>query len=162
MLIPLPEFTLLHVLLSVVGILAGLVVIGGLMSGTLLNGWIGVFLTATILTNATGFFFPFTRILPSHIVGGLSLVILPIAMAALYWKHLAGGWRRVFVVASVVAVYFNVFVLVVQLFQKFPLLIAVAPTQQSPAFAVSQLIVLGLFVGLGRAALHGFRAEMAN
>ncbi|MEO8140367.1 MAG: hypothetical protein ABI742_12015, partial [Gemmatimonadota bacterium] len=133
MLIPLPEFTLLHVLLSVVGILAGVVVIGGLIAGTRLNSWIAVFLATTFLTNATGFFFPFARILPSHIVGGISLVILPIAMAALYWKHLAGGWRRVFVVTSVIAVYFNVFVLIVQLFQKFPLLIAVAPTQQSPA-----------------------------
>ncbi len=159
MLIPLPAFTLLHVLLSLLGILAGLVVIGGLMSGTRLNGWIATFLATTILTNATGFFFPSARILPSHIVGGISLVILPIAAAALYWKRLAGGWWTTFVVLSVVAVYFNVFVLVVQLFQKFPLLIVVAPTQQAPAFIVTQLIVLGLFIVLGRAALRGFAAE---
>ena len=158
----LPTFALLHVLLSIVGILAGLVVVGGLMAGKRLDGWIGLFLVTTILTNVTGFFFPFAKLLPSHILGGLSLVILPIAIVALYGKHLAGGWRRVFVVATVVALYFNVFVLIVQLFSKFPLLIATAPTQKEPPFLVSQLLVLVLFVWLGRAALKGFRAESAT
>lgn len=161
MILDLPTFTLIHVVLSLVGIIAGLVVVGGLMAGVRLDGWTGIFLATTVLTNATGFGFPFVTLLPSHIVGGLSLLILPVAIAARYWKHLAGAWRQIFVVTTVVALYFNVFVLVVQLFQKFPLLIAVAPTQKAPAFVVSQLIILAIFFGLGRAALKGFRARQS-
>jgi hypothetical protein len=153
----LPTFALVHVLLSLVGIFAGLVVVGGLISGRRLDGWITMFLVTTILTNITGFFFPFPKLLPSHILGGLSLVILPLTVAALYWKRLAGGWRRVFVITTVVALYFNCFVLVVQLFSKFPLLIATAPTQKEAPFALTHLIVLAMFIGLGRAAVKGFR-----
>ena len=111
MLFDVPTFTLIHVVLSLVGIVAGLVVVGGLMAGVRLNGWTGLFLVTTVLTNVTGFGFPSRVLLPSHIVGGLSLIILPVAIAARYWKHLAGAWRRTFVVTSVLALYFNVFVL---------------------------------------------------
>lgn len=152
----LPAFTLVHVVLSLVGILAGLVVVGGLMAGMLFRSWTGAYLATTVLTNATGFFFPFRTLLPSHILGGLSLLLLPLAMGALYWKRLAGRARAVFVVTAVTALYFNVFVLVVQLFQKFPMLIAVAPTQQSPAFGITQALILAVFVLLGRAAWRGF------
>ncbi len=155
----LPAFALVHVLLSLVGIFAGLVVVGGLMSGKRLDGWIALFLITTVLTNVTGFLFPFAKLLPSHVLGGLSLVILPIAIVALYEKHLAGGWRRGFVVATVVALYFNVFVLIVQLFSKFPLLTATAPTQKEPPFAITHLVVLALFIWLGRAAVKGFHPE---
>jgi len=155
----LPTFALLHVLLSLVGIFAGLVVVGGLIAGKRLDTSIALFLVTTLLTNITGFFFPFPKLLPSHILGGISLVLLPIAFFAFYSKHLAGGWRRTFVITSVVALYFNVFVLVVQLFSKFPLLIATAPTQKEPPFAVTQLLVLAMFVWLGRAAVKGFRTE---
>jgi hypothetical protein len=158
----LPTFALLHVIISLVGIFAGLVVVGGFMSGKLLRGWTGLFLVTTILTNATGFFFPFAKILPSHILGGLSLLLLPIALFALYGKHLDGGWRRTFVILSVVTLYFNCFVLVVQLFSKFPLLIATAPTQKEPPFAITHLIVLAIFVWLGRAAVKGFRTSSAS
>jgi hypothetical protein len=154
-----PTFTLIHVVLSLVGIVAGLVVVGGLMAGARLNGWTGLFLATTVLTNVTGFGFPFRILLPSHIVGGLSLIILPVAIVARYWKHLAGPWRQTFVVTTVLALYFNVFVLLVQLFQKIPGLIVVAPTQKAPAFAATQLLILALFVWLGRAALKGFRTE---
>jgi hypothetical protein len=154
-----PTFALPHVVLSLVGIVAGLVVVGGLMAGVRFDGWTRVFLLTTVLTNVTGFGFPFRTLLPSHILGGISLLILPVAIAARYWQQLAGSWRQVFVVTSVVALYFNVFVLVVQLFQKFPALIAVAPTQKAPAFLGTQLIVLGLFLVLGRAAVRGFQAE---
>lgn len=157
----LPTFALFHVLLSLVGIFAGLAVVGGLISGKLLRGWTGLFLGTTILTNVTGFFFPFAKILPSHILGGISLVLLPIALFALYGKHLDGGWRRVFVITSVVTLWFNVFVLVVQLFSKFPLLIATAPTQKEPPFAITQLLVLAMFIWLGRAAVKGFRTSSA-
>ena len=127
MLIDLPTFTLIHVLLSVIGIAAGLVVVGGMMAGVRLDGWTGIYLATTILTNATGFFFPFRILMPSHIVGGLSLVILPIAVAALYWNELAGVWRGAFI------------------------------TAKEPPFAVTQLVVLIMFVALGRAAWRGFR-----
>ena len=153
----LPTFALFHVLLSLVGIFAGLVVVGGFISGRLLRGWAGFFLGTTILTNASGFLFPFVKLLPSHILGGISLVILPVALFALYAKHLEGGWRRVFVITSVATLWFNVFVLVVQLFSKFPLLIATAPTQKEPPFAVTQLLVLAMFILLGRTAVKGFR-----
>jgi hypothetical protein len=156
-----PTLALIHVVLSLLGIVAGLVVVGGLMAGVRLDGWTGLFLVTTVLTNVTGFFFPFQTLLPSHIVGGISLLILPVAIAARYRKLLAGPWRRILVVTSVTALYFNVFVLLVQLFQKFPFLIAVAPTQKAPAFVGTQLLVLALFVALGRAALRGFGAERA-
>jgi hypothetical protein len=155
----LPTFTLIHVVLSLLGIVAGLVVVGGLMAGVRLDGWIGLFLVTTVLTNLTSFGFPFRMLLPGHIVGGLSLIILPIAIAARYWRHLSGAWRQVFVVTTVLALYFNVFILVVQLFQKTPALIVVAPTQKSPAFVATNLLVLAMFVWLGRAALRGFRTE---
>lgn len=154
-----PTFALIHVVLSLVGIIAGLVLVGGFMAGARFDSWAGIFLVTTLLTNVTGFGFPFRTLLPSHIVAGISLLILPVALAALYWKGLAGGWRRIFVVTSVIALYLNVFVLLVQLFQKTPALIAVAPTQQSPGFVITQLIVLGLFIWLGRSAVTGFRTD---
>jgi len=161
MIFEITTFTLIHVVLSLLGIFAGLVVAGGLVAGKRLDGWTGLFLVTTVLTNVTGFGFAFTTLLPSHIVGGISLVVLPVAIAARYWKHLTGAWRQVFVVTTVLVLYFNVFVLVVQLFQKTPALIVAAPTQKEPPFLVTQLIVLALFVWLGRAALRGFRAESA-
>ena len=156
MIFNLATFTLLHTVLSVVGILAGLVVVGGLMAGVRYNGWIATYLATTILTNATGFGFPFVVLMPSHILGVISLIILPFAVVALYLKHLAGGWRTTFVVITVTALYFNVFVLVVQLFRKVPAMIALAPTQKEPPFLVTQLLFLALFIVLGRAALRGF------
>lgn len=152
-------FTLIHVLLSLVGIFTGLVVVGGLVAGKQLDGWTGVFLVTTVLTNVTGFFFPFVTFLPSHGVGIVSLVVLPVVIAARYWKNLTGVWRTVYVVSAVLALYLNVFVLLAQLFLRLPALIAAAPTQKEPPFLVSQLLVLVLFVWLGRAALKGFRAE---
>lgn len=150
--------TLVHVGLSIVGIVAGLVLVGGLMAGTRLDGWLGIFLSTTVLTNATGFLFPFRTLLPSHIVGVISLLILPVPVIARYSKQLAGPWRRAFVVTAVVALYLNVFVLVVQLFQKFPGLIVIAPTQKEPAFIVTQVLLLVMFIILGRAAVRGFGA----
>ena len=161
MIIDLLTFTLIHVVLSLVGIIAGLVVVGGLMAGVRFDAWTGVYFVTTVLTNVTGFGFPFATLLPSHIVGGISLLVLVVAIAARYWKHLTGAWRGVFVVSTVLALYLNVFVLVAQLFQKVPALIAVAPTQKAPAFVVTHLIVLALFVVLGMAAVRGFRTERA-
>ena len=110
----------------------------------------------TVLTNVTGFGFPFVVFLPSHGVGILSLVVLPVAIAARYWKDLAGPWRGVYVVVAVVALYRNVFVLVVQLFRRLPALLVAAPTQKEPPFVVTQLLLLALFIVLGREAFKGF------
>jgi hypothetical protein len=159
MIVDLPMFTLIHVVISVLGIISGLVVVGGLIAGSRLDGWTALFLTTTVLTSVTGFGFPFTQVLPPHIVGALSLVVLAVCIAARYWKHLAGAWRATYVITSVVALYLNVFVLVVQLFTKTPPLAQLAPTQQEPPFAVTQALVLALFVWLGRAAWHGFRTQ---
>ena len=159
MLFGITTFTLIHVVLSLVGIVAGLVVAGGLAAGRRLDGWTGLFLATTALTNITGFGFPFVTFLPSHGVGVLSLLILPIVIVARYLKALAGAWRRVFVLGSVLVLYLNVFVLVVQLFHRVPALIATAPTQKEPPFVVTQLIVLALFVWLSIAADRGYRGE---
>jgi len=155
-------FTLIHVVISILGIIAGLVVVGGLMSGTRLHGWTALFLVMTILTSVTGFGFPFTKVSPAHVVGALSLVVLAVCLAARYWKQLQGGWRTTYVITAVAALYLNVFVLVVQLFVKTPPLAQLAPTQQEAPFAVTQALVLALFVWLGWAALRGFRTEKAG
>ena len=157
MIFKITTFTLLHVALSLIGIFAGLVVAGGFVAGQRLDGWTGLFLVTTVLTNVSGFGFPFVTFLPSHAVGIISLLILPLVVAARYWKHLAGVWRGVFVGGSVFVLYLNVFVLLVQLFRRVPALIVSAPTQKEPPFVVTQLVVLVLFVWLGMAAWKGFR-----
>lgn len=139
-------FTLVHVVISLIGIVSGLVVVYAFLAAKELNGWTATFLASTVLTSITGFLFPFHRLLPSHIVGAISLVILAIAILARYGRKLAGAWRLTYVIAAMVALYFNVFVLVVQLFQKVPTLRAAAPTQSEPPFVVSQIAVLAIFV----------------
>lgn len=155
-------FLLVHVLLSLVGLFAGLVVVGGLMAGVRFSRWVSLFLVTTVLTSATGFGFPSAQVLPSHIVGALSLLVLLGAIVALYLKHLQGGWRTSFVVLSVVALYLNVFVLLAQLFVKIPAMAMLAPSPQAPVFAVTQGLVLLLFIVLGLAAVKGFRTLPAR
>jgi len=155
MIFDLPMYTLIHIVVSVVGIVAGLVVVGGLAGGSRLSGWTALFLLMTILTSITGFGFPRNGTSPAQVVGGISLIVLAVCLAALYWKRLAGGWRATFVISAVVALYLNVFVLVVQLFAKTPALVQLAPTQQETPFAATQILILALFVWLGRAALQG-------
>ena len=150
----LATFTFIHVVASVVGIFAGLVVIGGLIAGARLRGWTALFLATTIYTSVSGFGFPFTKVLPPHIVGALSLVVLAACLLALYWKRLVGRWRTVYVVTAVVATYLNCFVLVVQLFGKTPALVQLAPNQRELPFVVTQALVLAMFVWLGRAAVR--------
>lgn len=111
-------FTTLHVLISLIGIVSGLVVLVGMWSGRLLRGWTGIFLGTTILTSVTGFLFHSTSIGPPHIVGAVSLVVLAVTLASLYHFRLAGSWRKVYVCGAVIALYLNVFVAVVQAFQK--------------------------------------------
>ena len=157
MIFSITSFTLIHVLLSVVGILSGAVVAGGLAGGRHLERWSILFLVTTIATSATGFGFPFVTFLPSHAVGILSLVVLPVVIVAHYVKHFDGPWRRVYACGVVFATYLNVFVLVVQLFRRIPALIAAAPTQSEPPFALTQALVLALFIWLGIVADKGFR-----
>jgi hypothetical protein len=152
-------FTLLHVLLSLVGIFTGLVVVFGMFRSHRIKGWTGVFLATTVLTGVTGYFFPAEQILPSHVVGALSLVVLAIAIAALYIYHLAGSWRWIYIVTAVFALYLNVFVGVVQAFLKIPFLKALAPTQDEPPFVVAQAIVLVFFVTLATLLLKAFHPK---
>jgi hypothetical protein len=156
MILDIVTFTVIHVLLSLVAIFAGLVVVGGLIAGQRLDGWTGLFLVTTVLTNVTGFGFPFVTFIASHGVGIVSLVILPVVMFARYRKHLTGAWRLVYVVGVVLVLYLNVFVLLVHLFRRVPALLVSAPTQSEPAFLVTQLLVLALFVWLGIAAAKRF------
>ena len=150
-------YTFVHVLLSLVGIGSGLVVLFGLLTARRLDAWTAVFLATTAATSATGFGFPFVHFLPSHGVGIVSLVVLAVATVARYAKQLAGAWRWVYAVSAVVALYLNVFVLIVQLFRKVPALFVLAPTQSEPPFAVTQLVVLLLFVALASGAAKRFR-----
>jgi hypothetical protein len=150
-------FTLVHVMLSILGIVSGCVVVGGLIAGARLNGWTALYLTTTILTSVTGFGFRFTVVTPAHIVAVASLAVLAVCLAARYWKKLEGRWRATYVVTAVIALYLNVFVLVAQFFEKTPALLELAPAQQGPHFAITQVLVVAFFVWLGRAALRGFR-----
>jgi hypothetical protein len=153
-------FTLVHVALSLAGIGAGFVVVFGLLAAKQFEGWTKLFLWTTVATSATGFLFPFHRLLPSHIVGIVSLIVLVIAIRAHYRLHLSGAWRKTYVITAVTALYLNVFVLVAQLFLKVPALKALAPTQSEPPFQIAQLAVLVLFLVLGTLATRKFsRAE---
>jgi len=144
----LSAFTIFHVALSLVGIAAGFPVVYGLLSSKRLEGWTKLFLTTTVATSLTGFLFPIHGFTPGHAVGILSLILLTFSYLGRYRYALAGGWRRTYAVTAVAALYLNVFVLVVQSFQKIPALKALAPTQSEPPFQVTQLIVLVLFATL--------------
>jgi hypothetical protein len=144
----LSTFTLLHVIISLAGIGSGFIVVYGLLSGKPLNGWTAIFLTTTVLTNLTGFLFPFEGLKPSYIVGGISLVVLAIAIWARYGKRLAGAWRGTYVITAAIALYLNCFVAVVQAFLKVPSLRVLAPNGSEPPFLVAQLVVLAIFVWL--------------
>jgi hypothetical protein len=150
-------FTLVHVLISLVGIASGFVVMYGLLTEKRLNGWTAIFLATTVLTSATGFLFPVEHILPSHIVGVISLAVLVVALAARYARHMEHSWRWIYVVCAVLALYLNVFVAVVQSFLKVPALHALAPTQKELPFLVAQLLVMAIFVAIGILAVKRFR-----
>ena len=148
MILGMTTFTFVHVVISLAGILSGLVVLFGLIAGKRLDGWTALFLITTVATSVTGFMFPFHKLLPSHVVGAISLVVLAIAILARYSRHLAGGWRRTYVISAVIALYLNVFVLI-QLFENVPALNAMAPTQSEPPFKIAQVAVMTVFVVLG-------------
>jgi hypothetical protein len=152
----LETFTLIHVLMSLLGIGSGIVVMYGFLTNQRLNRWTAVFLLTTALTSLTGFLFPFTAMTPAIKLGIISLVVLTLAIVTRYFVHLA--WRKTYVIAACVALYFNMFVLVVQSFEKVPPLRAIAPTQKEPPFAIAQIVLLLLFVVLTTFAVKRFRA----
>jgi hypothetical protein len=150
----------IHVLISLLGIASGFVVLFGLVEGKRMDRLTAFFLTTTVLTSASGYLLPAHKLMPSHIVGAISLVVLAIAIFARYRRQLQGGWRSTYVVTATTAQYLNVFVLVVQSFMKVPALKALAPTQSEPPFAITQLLVLALFVVIGVVAVKGFGKQL--
>ncbi len=157
----LATFTLIHVIISLVGIGSGLIVLFGMFSGKRLDGMTALFLVTTVLTSVTGYGFPVEHLLPSHIVGAISLVVLAMAIVARYSFHLAGRWCAIYAVTAVMALYLNCFVLVVQSFLKVPALHALAPKGNEPPFAIAQGILLVLFIVAGILAVKKFRPEPA-
>src|SRR6476469_11020617 len=155
----LATFTLLHVIISLIAIATGLVVMSGMLGSRPMPGSTAIFLLFTILTSVTGFLFPFEKLLPSHMVGILSLVLLAIACVALYVMDLSGAWRWIYVATAMISLYLNVFVLVIQGFLKVGPLHALAPSEppSEPPFLVVQGIVLAFFVVVIIGAIRRFR-----
>jgi hypothetical protein len=151
------NFTILHVAISLVAIVSGLVVLAGMLRARRLPGWTALFLATTVLTSVTGFMFPINGLTPAIVVGLISVVILAIALMALYLKYLSGAWRWIYVVTALMALYFNVFVLIVQSFQKVPALQKLAPTQSEPPFQIAQGVTLAAVLILGTLAVRRFR-----
>jgi hypothetical protein len=149
-------FTQVHVILSLIGIAAGLVVLIGMLMGRRLDGWTALFLATTVVTSVTGFLFHSARFGPPHVIGLLSLALLVLAILARYSYHMAGSWRWVYIVTAILSLYFNVLVGVVQAFQKLPLLQPLAPTGSESPFVIVQGLVLVAFVVLTVLALKRF------
>lgn len=154
------NFTILHTAISLIAIASGLIVLAGMLRARRLPGWTAVFLVTTILTSVTGFMFPINGLTPAIVFGLISIVILVIALAALYLKHLSGAWRWIYVTTALVALYLNVFVLIVQSFQKLPALQKLAPTQSEPPFLIAQAVALIAFLILGAMATRKFRPDL--
>lgn len=157
----LQTFTLFHVVISVAGIVSGLIVVLGMLNAKTLGNWTALFLITTVATSVTGFMFPFEGFKPSYAVGILSLIALALAIVALYGRHIAGAWRWIYVVSSVVALYFNVFVAIVQSFQKVPALHAMAPAGKELPFLIAQLLAMAIFILLGVLSVKRFHPYQA-
>jgi K+-transporting ATPase A subunit len=159
--IPTHLFLQIHVALSLIGIVTGLIVLFGLMAGRALGGWTALFLVTTILTSITGFPLPPFGLDPPRMVGILSLILLAVAVIAYYGFHLGGPWRWVYVVTAMAALYLNCFVAVIQSFAKIPTLHRLAPTQSEPPFLAAQIIVLAFFLTLGFVSVRQFHPQTA-
>jgi hypothetical protein len=157
-----PTFLLVHVILSLIGIASGLIVLYGMLAGQRMQGMTALFLATTILTSLTGFPLPPFGFDPPRAVGVISLVLLALAVVALYGLRLAGAWRWVYVATAVAALYLNCFVAVVQSFMKLSFLKPLAPTQSEPPFLVAQLVVLAAFIVLGVLAARRFHPAAAG
>jgi hypothetical protein len=154
-------FTTLHVIISLIAIGSGFLVLFGLLKGRLPSPWNVVFLITTILTSLTGFCFPNDKVTPGIILGILSMIVLAIALVALYVFHLKGGWRRTYAITAMIALYFNVFVLIAQTFEHVPVFHALAPTGTETPFKIAQLLLLILFILLITKAAKAFRNPLA-
>jgi hypothetical protein len=154
-------YTVVHVAISLIAIGSGLVVMYGFLALKRLDNWTALFLSTTVLTSVTGFGFPFHGATPAIKLGVISLVVLGVALIARYARNMTGGWRATYVLCAAIALYLNVFVLVVQSFEKIPALKAAAPTQKEAPFAVTQLAVLVIFVGLTILAVKRFHPAPA-
>jgi hypothetical protein len=159
----LATFTLVHVNISLIGIAAGIFVLVGLLGSRRVPGWTAVFLLFTILTNVTGFMFSFEKLLPSHMIVILSLVLLAIACYALYAQKLSGAWRWIYVLTAMISLYLNVFVLIIQSFLKVGPLHALARSvpPSEPPFAAVQGVVLIFFAVAIIGAIRRFRPTPA-
>jgi hypothetical protein len=153
----LETFTELHTIISLVAIAAGLIVLFDMFGSHEWRAWTAFFFVLTFMTSATGFLFPRAGFTPAQGVGIVSLVVLAIAALALYGFHLRGAWRWIYVVGAVLALWLNVFVAVVQSFQKLAFLQPLAPTQSEPPFLFAQIGVMAIFVVLGNLAGIRFR-----
>jgi hypothetical protein len=154
----LATFTSVHVALSLVGIASGFIVLIGMIGAKRLPALTAFFLATTLLTSLTGFLFPFKGLTPGIVIGTLSMIVLLLALVALYVKRLAGRWRGTYVISAVVALFFNFFVLIVQSFEKVPALKGLAPTQTEAPFKIAQLLALALFAVLTAVAYRKFRS----
>lgn len=150
-------YTQIHVIISLVGIVSGLIVLLGMFGAKRMDGLTALFLATTALTSITGFFFPFHGVTPGIILGVLSLIVLALCIPARYMFHMAGKWRATYVITAVIALYFNCFVLIVQSFLKIPALHALAPHGNEPPFAIAQGILLVLFIIAGIRAVKKFK-----
>jgi len=157
----LTAYTILHVILSVIGIATGLIAVGGLLAGNRLSFTTAIFLITTLATTLGGFLFPFNGFTPAIGVGIVSTIILLITIAARYVFRLQGSWRWIYVGGAVVALYLNSFVLVAQSFLKVPSLNIYAPTGSEPPFAIAQGVVLAVFIVLGIVSVWRFRPAVA-
>ena len=152
-------YTIIHTLISLIAIFTGLIVVFGMIGGNRLDGWTKWFLITAVLTTATGFFFPFHGFTPAIGLGIISLPFLALTIFARCSKQLAGAWRWIYVIGAVICLYFNLFVLVVQSFEKVPALHAIAPTQTESPFKLTQLAGLIVSILLGIVAVVRFRPE---
>src|SRR2546421_7097914 len=152
-------YTIIHTLISLVAIVTGIVVVFGMLAGNRLNGWTKWFLITAVATTLTGFFFPFHGFTPAIGLGIISLPFLALTIYARYSRHLEGAWRWIFVIGAVICLYFNLFVAVVQAFEKIPALHAMAPTQTESPFKLTQLIVLLISALLAIVAVIRFHPE---
>jgi hypothetical protein len=153
-------FTSIHTILSLVAIVTGTCVMAMLVKNRRPDVWTAVFFMTMVATDLTGFGFPFTKLLPSHIVGIISLALLALALLAQYILHFAGAWRWIYALTMGVAVYFDFFVLITQLFLKVPALHALAPNapdNPEPPFAITQGLLLAVFVWLIWKSVKSFR-----
>jgi hypothetical protein len=150
-------FTQIHVAISLIAIATGLIAILGLIGNRLYGALTAIFLLTTVLTSITGFLYPSKGVTPGIILGVLSMIVLALAILALYAGHLRGAWRGTYVISASIALYFNVFVLFAQAFQKVPALHALAPTQASPVFGITQVAVMVVFIYITVRAFMAFR-----